>query len=70
MVLGEFPCGKFTLVKLPRGKFPLITPPPPVVNSPAEYFPKENSPKGSFPLFINAFFIRHSLKIKRELVIA
>ena len=28
MVLGEFPCGKFTLVKLTRGKFPLINPPP------------------------------------------
>ena len=42
----------------PRGEFP------------AEYSSEENSPAENSPVFINAFFIYHSLKMKSELVIA
>ena len=53
MVLGELPCGKFSLVKSPAENPTLSN--SPVVNSPAEYSPEENSPTENFPVFINAF---------------
>ena len=73
MVLGELPCGKFhrgkfPLVKLPRGKFPFVKLPRGKFLS--GIFPEESSPAENYPVFINAFFIHHSLKMKRELVIA
>ena len=59
-VLGELSHGKFPLVKLPCGKSPPSN--YHVVNSLAKYSPAENS-----PVFVNAFFIHHSLKMKQNL---
>ena len=58
MVLGKLPRGKFLRRKSHFSNSP-------VVISHTECSPKENS-----PVFINAFFIHNSLKMKRELVIA
>ena len=66
-VLGELPCGKFPLVKLPRGESSLVK--FLCGEFPPEYSPEENSFTENSLVFINAFFMHHSLKMKRELVI-
>ena len=47
-----------------------FSPNSPVVNYPAEYSPEETFTAKNYPVFINAFFIHYSLKMKNELIIA